>query len=318
MRTAVLFSGQGAQFPGMMRDLIDAYPAARELFDTASSLLGRDLYALTMEGSPEELNRTENTQPCLLACELAAFRAYRELGLPCGAAVGFSLGEWAALAASGAADEASVLGVIGRRAAAMQRAVPAGRGAMAAVLGKETRLVEELCESIGNVFPANYNCPGNITVAGTAQAVDALRRAAEAEGAIVSGIPVSVPSHCDLMRPAVEELRPFVQALPLREPRLELIMNATGRPERDPREIKENLIRQLVCPVRFQQSIEFLLEEGYDTFVEIGPGKTLSNMVRRTAKAAKIKVKLYPFSSLQDGEELQSVLSGGCRQPGQA
>jgi len=308
MKTTVLFSGQGAQFPGMMKDLIDAYSAARELFDAASSLLGRDIYALTMEGPKEELDRTENTQPCLLACELAAFRVYRQLGLPCEAVVGFSLGEWAALAASGAADENAVLRVIEKRAAAMQRAVPAGEGGMAVILGKDAAFVEELCRSVGGVSPANYNCPGNITVSGTAGGIKQFSEAARSQSITVSNIPVSIPSHCDLMRPAVEELRPFVQSLPLKDPYLEFVMNATGRAASDPAEIRENLMQQLVRPVLFQQSVELLLAEGYDTFVEIGPGKTLSNMVKRTAKALKKAVKLFQFSSRESAENICGYL----------
>lgn len=308
MKTAVLFPGQGGQRPGMMRDLVDAYPAARELFDVASAPLGRDLYALTMEGTQEELDQTENTQPCLLACELTAFRVYREMNLPCDAAVGFSLGEWAALSASGAADEASVLGLIVKRAAAMQRAVPAGEGAMAAVLGKDAAFVEDLCRTIGGVWPANYNCPGNITVSGSAGGIERLLEAAEAQGFMATKVPVSVPSHCPLMRSAAEELRPHVQELPLRKPEVPLVMNITGRPATDTEEIRKNLILQLVQPVLFQQSVELLLREGFDTFVEIGPGKTLSNMVKRTAKAAGVSCKLYRFQSLKDRDLLKESL----------
>lgn len=304
MKTAVLFPGQGAQAPGMMKDVIDAYPAARELMDMASALLGRDLYALTMEGSQEALSQTENTQPCLLACELAAFRVYRQLGLPCGAAMGFSLGEWTALAASGVLDEASVLRVIEQRAAAMQRAVPAGEGGMAAVLGRDAAFVEDLCRSVGDVAPANYNCPGNITVAGTAEGIERLLKTAGSQGVTASRVPVSVPSHCGLMAPAAEELRPLVQALAFRNPRLQLVMNAAGRAAADPDEIRENLIQQLVRPVLFQQGVELLLAEGYDTFVEVGPGKALSNMVKRTAKAAKAAVRLYQFNCVDCIEKI--------------
>lgn len=304
MKTAVLFPGQGAQAPGMMKDVIDAYPAARELMDMASALLGRDLYALTMEGSQEALSQTENTQPCLLACELAAFRVYRQLGLPCGAAMGFSLGEWTALAASGVLDEASVLRVIEQRAAAMQRAVPAGEGGMAAVLGRDAAFVEDLCRSVGDVAPANYNCPGNITVAGTAEGIERLLKTAGSQGMTASRVPVSVPSHCGLMAPAAEELRPLVQALAFRKPRLQLVMNAAGRAAADPDEIRENLIQQLVRPVLFQQGVELLLAEGYDTFVEVGPGKALSNMVKRTAKAAKAAVRLYQFNCVDCIEKI--------------
>jgi len=298
MKTAILFSGQGAQFPGMMRDLIDAYPAARELFDTASALLGRDIYTLTMEASQAELNQTENTQPCLLACELAAFRVYQQLGLPCDAVTGFSLGEWAALSASGAADEESVLQMIVKRASAMQKAVPMGQGAMAVVLGKDSEFVEALCQSVGDITPANYNCPGNISVAGTAAGIERLLKGAEDQGIMVSLIPVSVPSHCALMVPAVDELRPVIQTLVLREPQLKFVMNATGQITSDISEIRKGLLHQLVQPVLFQQSIEVLLAEGYDTFVEIGPGKALSNMVKRIAKNMNVSVNLSQFNSL--------------------
>lgn len=306
MKTAVLFSGQGAQFPGMMRGVVDAFPTARELMDTASALLGRDLYAMAMEGSQEELNRTENTQPCLLACELAAFRVYRQSGFPCEAVLGFSLGEWAALAASGAAEEEAVLRIIEKRAAAMQRAVPPGKGGMAAILGRDAAFVEALCRTAGGVTPANYNCPGNITVSGTDEGIRRLLEAAEAQNVMSSRVPVSVPSHCPLMEPAAGELRPLVQALPLGKPRTALVMNATGRPAADPDEIRENLIQQLVRPVLFQQGIEFLLSEGYDAFVEIGPGKTLSNMVKRTAKTAGAPVRLYQFNSLDHIEKMRA------------
>lgn len=304
MKTALLFSGQGGQYPGMMRDLIDSYPTARELFDTASTLLGRDIYALTMEGAQEELNQTENTQPCLLVCELAAFRVYQELGLPYDAVIGFSLGEWAALSAAGAAGEEAVVQIIEKRASAMQGAVPSGHGAMAAILGKDQAYVEDLCLSAGGVSPANYNCPGNITVSGTAEGVDRLLALAEEQGVMTSKLPISVPSHCDLMTPAVEELRPFVQKLILREPQVEFVMNAVGRPVSDPTEIRENMMRQLIRPVLFQQSVELLLSEGYDTFVEIGPGKTLSNMVRRSAKLFGTVVRVIQFNSLKSIENM--------------
>lgn len=308
MKTAILFSGQGGQQPGMMRDLIDAYPAARELFDMASALLGRDIYTLTMEGTQEELDRTENTQPCVLACELAAFRVYQKLGLPFDAVVGFSLGEWAAVSACGAAKEEDVLRLIASRASAMQRAVPLGEGAMAAILGKDAAFVQKLCQAAKDVSPANYNCPGNITVSGTATGIDRLLKAADEQGIMATRVPVSVPSHCPLLAPAVEELRPVIQTLSLREPQVALIMNATGKVTSAPEEIRENLIQQLVCPVLFQQSVELLLAHGFDCFVELGLGKTLSNMVKRIAKAAKVSVKMFQFNSLEGCEKVREAL----------
>lgn len=305
MKTALLFSGQGSQYPGMLCELVDAYPAVREVFGKASALLGRDVYSLTMEGPQEELDRTENTQPCLLACELAALRVLRELELPFDAAAGFSLGEWAALTACGAADEDGVLGAVVCRASAMARAVPAGTGAMAVILGKSDDFVRELCLSVGDVVPANYNCPGNITVAGSAQAVERLLQAAAAQGAAASRVNMSVPSHCPLMAPAAEELRPVLRELPLQMPQKELVMNAVGLPVKSVPDIRRNLSEQLTRPVRFRQSVEHLLSEGYDTFVEVGPGKTLSNMVRRTAKQAGASVELLQFNSLAGVQRIQ-------------
>lgn len=307
MKTAIMFSGQGAQYPGMMRDIFEAYPAAKEIFQKATEILQRDIYALSMNSGKEELNLTQNTQPCLLACELAALRVFKNCGIPYEAAFGFSLGEWAALVAAGTAQEEDVLRIIETRADAMQRAVPPDEGGMVAVLGKDAQFVSQLCAAIGGLTPANYNCPGNITVAGTTAAIQALMKRAEEEKLMVNQVAVSIPSHCALMEPAVEELRPVIQALPMGKPQVELVMNATGCPASGIGEIKENLIRQLSNPVMFQQSVEYLLERGFDTFVEIGPGKVLSGMVKRTAKQAKKKVNILQFNSLEGVEAVKEL-----------
>lgn len=307
MKTAIMFSGQGAQYPGMMRDIYEAYPEAMEVFKKAESVLERDIYELAMNAGQEELNLTQNTQPCLLACELAALRVFHQCGFPYEAALGFSLGEWTALVAAGALQEEDVLRAIEVRADAMQRAVPPGEGGMVSILGQDAEFVSRLCDSIGGIAPANYNCPGNITVAGTSAAARALLKRAEAEGLMAVPVAISVPSHCVLMEPAVKELRPMIQALPMGEPRVELVMNATGRPAADSGEIRENLIRQLSDPVMFQQSVEYLLEKEYDTFIEIGPGKALSGMVMRTAKKAKKKVRILQFNCLEDVETVKKL-----------
>lgn len=307
MKTAIMFSGQGAQYPGMMQDIFAAYPQTRDVFDLAEKVLGQDIYGMSMNSSPEELNRTRNTQPCLLACELAAFRVFQTCGLPFEAAFGFSLGEWAALAAAGAAQEEEVLRTIGMRADAMQRAVPPGEGSMVAILGQSAQFVAQLCASIGVIAPANYNCPGNITVAGTAEAARTLLRRAEEEKLMVAQVPVSVPSHCALMEPAAEELRPTIRSLSIRKPQVTLVMNATGCPAESPTEIQENLIRQLSNPVMFQQSVEYLLGQDFNTFIEIGPGKVLSGMVKRTAKQEKKKVNILTFNSLEDVEAVKRL-----------
>lgn len=307
MRTAIMFSGQGAQYPGMMRDIFEYYPQTKDVFEAAEQVLERDIYGLSMDSSLEELNLTQNTQPCLLACELAAFRVFQLCRVAYEAVLGFSLGEWAALVASGAARKEEVLRAIGARADAMQRAVPPGEGGMAVILGKDAEFVSQLCSSIGGIALANYNCPGNITVAGTAAAIQTLLQRAAEENLMVNPIAISVPSHCVLMNPAAEELRPVIQALSLNDPAIELVMNVTGRPAADSGEIKKNLIRQLTSPVMFQQSVEYLLDQGFDTFIEIGPGKTLSGMVKRTAKQMRKKAAVLSFNSLEGVEAVKEL-----------
>lgn len=308
MKAAVMFSGQGAQHPGMMRDIFEQYPTARGIFDKGSALLGKDIYELSMNATQEELDRTENTQPCLLTCELAAFHVYQELGLPCDASLGFSLGEWTALAAAEAADEPDIIAFIAKRAAAMQRAVPAGEGGMAAILGKDAQFVTELCQSIGDVYPSNYNCPGNITVSGTACAIDKVLEEAAVQEFMASKVAISIPSHCPLMLPAAEELHQAIQGLALREPQKQFVMNATGISTRDIHIIRENLLKQLCQPVLFQQSIEYLLNKDYDTFVEIGPGKTLSGMVKRIVKNAGRQASIFQFNSIEGIRKIKEFL----------
>lgn len=299
MKTAIMFSGQGTQYPGMMQDIIDQNEASKEIFQIANEILGRDIYRLTMESQPEELNQTVNTQPCLIACELAAWRLLQKLGIPYEAVLGFSLGEWAALVASGVASVQDVIRVVDRRARVMQQTVPLGTGGMAVVLGADEVAVSELCRSIGSIAPANYNCPGNISVAGTAEAIECFLAKAREKEWMVTQLAVSIPSHCYLMQPAVEEMFPVIQDMHMIPPKTMFVMNVTGAGTEQVSRIKDNIIRQLSQPVLFQQSIEYLLDIGYDTFIEIGPGKTLCGMVKRTAKNYKKKVEVLPFYSLK-------------------
>lgn len=299
MKTAVMFSGQGTQYPGMMQDIADQHEEAKEIFEIAQGVLGRDIYSLAMKSQPEELNKTVNTQPCLLACELAAWRLLQKWKIPYEAVLGFSLGEWAALVASGVASVQDVVRAVGHRAEAMQRAVPLGKGGMAVVLGADQGSVSDLCCSTGNIAPANYNCPGNISVAGTAEAVECFLVRAQEQGLMASRLAVSIPSHCELMRPAADELAPIVQNMHMEPPGTALVMNATGVETDGIVNIKENLIRQLCQPVLFQQSIEYLLDAGYDTFIEIGPGKALCGMVKRISKSRRKKVDVFSFNSME-------------------
>lgn len=251
-----------------------------------------------------ELDQTQNAQPCLLLCELAVLRILRRLAVPYEAVAGFSLGEWAALVAAGTAQEEDVLTVIEKRADAMQRAVPLGEGGMAVILGKDAAFVETLCAKIGDVFPANYNCPGNIAVAGRREAIDRLLEQTEQDEIMTTRIAVSVPSHCPLMAPAAQELEPAIQVFPVQPPIRTLYMNATGKPATEPNEVRENLLFQLSHPVRFLQALESLLDAGYDTFLEAGPGKALCGMVKRTAKAKGVPVRALPLSDPEAWDEI--------------
>jgi len=232
----------------MMRELFERYALSREVFDKASAALKRDIYTLVMNSTQEELDRTENTQPCLLTCELAAFRIFCSLGVPYQAVLGFSLGEWAALVASGVVLEEDVLGIIGKRAEAMQRAVPDGEGGMAVILGKDEGFVSALCQEIGGVAISNYNCPGNITVAGKADSVDRLLEVSAGQGIKASRVAVSIPSPCALMEPAVVDLQSTIEAIRMEAPRVEFLMNAAGKPVPECAGIKANLDQAVVQP----------------------------------------------------------------------
>lgn len=309
MKIAVLFSGQGSQYPGMMKELFSQYPPAMKAFELAQDIYGRDVYNFLMTASQDELNETQNTQPCLLTAELALLYILRKWGIGYDAAVGFSLGEWAALVAAGVITPQDAFAAVEKRAAAMQRAVPLGKGGMAAILGKSGSYVKELCQSIGQLSPANYNCPGNISVAGTVEAVDRFLEKAEEDGALARKLSVSIPAHCQLMEPAVAELEPIIQKLPMKRPDIVLVMNASGKGEETPERIKSCLLDQLTHPVLFQQSVELLLEQGYDTFLELGPGKSLCDMVKRTAKVKKADVMTFPLCDLETATEIKRAFS---------
>ena len=306
MNTAVLFSGQGSQRPGMMCDIFESYPECKEIFSIARKELNRDIYDLVSRSSQEELNKTVNTQPALLVCELAVLRVLKTLGIVFDATAGFSLGEWTAIVAADAVSEADAIKLIAKRAEAMQNAVPVGQGAMAYVLGKEDDYIERLCAETG-VALANYNTYGNLTVAGTTENIELFLKRAEAENIMAAKLPVSVPSHSPLMGPAVEALAPLIENMPVKEPLKALYMNAVGKQVNNMNEIKTCLIRQLTRPVMFRQLTEEMLKN-CDVFIEIGPSNTLCNMVKRTARNLKKPVKLYPVTCLAELEKLAEDL----------
>jgi [acyl-carrier-protein] S-malonyltransferase len=285
MRLAFVFPGQGAQYPGMGKELAEHYPAAREVFERADDALGYLLSRVCFEGPAEELDRTDVTQPAILAASMAALAALRAEGVEPAMAAGLSLGEYSALVAAGALELEDALRLVAKRGRLMQEAVPPGQGMMAAVLGLEAEAVEQACAAAaatGVVSVANYNCPGQVVISGQAAGVQAAMEQLKAAGGRVVPLAVSVPSHSALMRDAAELLRRELEKMRWGAPAFPVVSNVTAR-EVEPDEIVSLLVRQLYQPVRWQQSLEYMAGR-VDYFVEVGPGKVLSGFVKKTAR----------------------------------
>ena len=286
---AFVFPGQGSQAPGMGRDLWEQYPAARAVFEEADEALGFALSELCFEGPAEELQLTENTQPAILTVSVAALRAMEAEDFPAPDYVaGHSLGEYSALVAAGALSLGDAVRVVRQRGRFMQEAVPVGAGAMAAVLGSDLETVEAVCREAaleGEVCsPANVNSPGQIVIAGSAAAVERAVPLLKARGA-KRAVPlkVSAPFHCALMMPAQERLAEALAEVAFDDPRVPLVTNVDAAIIRTAGEASASLVRQVSSPVRWRESVGLLEREGVGWFVEVGPGKVLSGLVRQTA-----------------------------------
>ncbi|MFK7161500.1 ACP S-malonyltransferase [Marinospirillum sp. MEB164] len=289
---AFVFPGQGSQQLGMLAELAERYAVVRATFEEASAVLGYDLWQLVQEGPVEQLNQTDQTQPALLAASVAIWRVWKELeGAPPAWLAGHSLGEYSALVCSGALDFADGLRLVRKRGELMQAAVPAGEGAMAAILGLGAEEVEQACTSAAQgevVQPVNYNAPGQIVIAGSTAAVERAIAACQAAGARKAmPLPVSVPSHCELMRPAAEELAAELARIQLNKPRVPVVQNVHAQPESDVNVIRAHLVEQLFRPVRWIECVEYMAAQGVDTYVECGPGKVLIGLNKRIVKNAK-------------------------------
>ena len=309
MRLALVFPGQGAQFVGMGQALLEAEPAARRVLEEASLAAELDLDRLVREGPADRLAETEITQPAILAVSAAVQAVLAERGVVPVATAGLSLGESSALVAAGAVDVGPAAALVRRRGRYMQEAVPLGEGAMAAVLGLERAAVERLCAEVAAAMPdpapaggwvlapANFNCPGQIVIAGHAAAVaQAAARGREFGARRVAVLPVSAPFHCPLMAPAATRLAPELAALPLRRAALPVVANVHARVVEGPQEIREALLAQVCSPVRWEEVVGTLAAMGCDTFVEVGPGKTLSGFIQRIVPAARVHAVCDPES----------------------
>ena len=292
MKIAYLFPGQGSQYVGMAKEFIEQFTESREVFDLASGLLGYDLAQLCMHGPAEKLNLTENTQPAILAASIAILRPLERRGLAAEAAAGHSLGEYTAITAAGGLDLKDAVPLVRKRGRYMQEAVPEGTGLMAAILGLERAAVEKTCldaSKNGIVGPANYNSPGQIVIAGEKNAVEKAMELAKAAGAKrVVPLAVSVPSHCSLMMQAGDRLAKELDAVTIRDLRIPIVNNADAKFIRAAAEILPSLVRQISSSLYWEDSINMMTADGFDTFIEIGPGKVLSGLVKRIAKDAKV------------------------------
>jgi len=287
---AFIFPGQGSQSVGMLADLAAEYPLIEETFAQASEALGYDLWQLVQDGPVEKLNETQRTQPALLAASVAIYRVLEAQGVPVPEwMAGHSLGEYSALVCSGAMDFADAIQLVAKRGELMQEAVPAGVGAMAAIIGLDDARVEEACAAAAGdqvVSAVNFNSPGQVVIAGHAEAVERAGEACKEAGAKRAlPLPVSVPSHCALMQPAAEQLAVELGKITLRTPNVPVVNNVDVKVEREADAIRDALVRQLYSPVRWTETVQHLAEQGVTELYEIGPGKVLSGLTKRIDKA---------------------------------
>lgn len=290
-KVAFLFSGQGAQSVGMGKQIAEAYKSADTIFDQASEVLGFDIKKMIFEGDDETLKITENTQPCIVTTSIACLQPLLEKGIKPDVVAGLSLGEYSAHVAAGTISIGEAVALVRKRGKYMQEAVPLGVGAMAAILGLENDKVVEVCKeasSTGIVEPANFNCPGQVVVAGEVKAVEKAIELAKDKGAKrAMMLPVSAPFHCSLLKPAGEKLAAELEKIELKDMKIPVVTNVTAEYILDKSKVKDLLIRQVSSPVYFEESVRKMIDDGVDTFIEIGPGKTLIGFVKKINKDVK-------------------------------
>ncbi len=292
--TAFVFPGQGSQALGMLAELAESQPVVAETFAQASQVLGYDLWELVQQGPVETLNETDKTQPALLAASVAIYRAYTASGkdLP-KVMAGHSLGEYSALVCAGVIDFEAAIKLVELRGQLMQQAVPAGTGAMFAIIGLDNDAIAKACEEASQgdiVSPVNYNSPGQVVIAGEKAAVERAAALCKENGAKMAvALPVSVPSHCQLMKPAADKLAIALNDIEFSAPSVTVINNVDVATPVAAQEIKDALVRQLYCPVRWSETVELMASQGVTNLFEIGPGKVLTGLSKRINRSLTAK-----------------------------
>jgi [acyl-carrier-protein] S-malonyltransferase len=302
---AIVFPGQGSQYVGMGKEIFGASEPARNTFLQAADALGYDVADLCFHGPDTELNRTIRTQPCILTVSIALYRVLTGKGITPDAVAGHSLGEYSAIVAAGVIPFDEAVRLTEKRGQLMQDAVPEGKGLMAAVLGLERSKVDDICNALssGYAAAANYNCPGQIVIAGEKAAVEeALQACREAGAKRAIPLAVSVPSHSRLMDEASRRLAGLLARMSVNDPKIPLVNNADARFLSGAEEIRESLTRQLNSPLLWEDSVKEMSAEGIDTFIEVGPGKVLSGLIRRIVPDARV-------FHVEDTKTLDSTIS---------
>lgn len=293
MRTVFMFSGQGAQYAGMGKELYQKYSVAKKVFDCADDVLGYSIKEICFQDEAK-LGETEFAQPAILTMSIAALEVLKEQGVRAEMAAGLSLGEYSAYVASGAMDFEEAVALVQKRGKFMAEAVPSGEGAMYAIIGLDTELVEEACkeavqEGLGLAVPANYNAPGQIVIAGAAKAVEKAAALAKEKGAKMAvRLKVSGPFHTKMLQPAADRLGPELEKMHISPMKIPVFTNVDAKEVASEKDIIPILTKQICCPVRFSDIIQNMHEKGADTFIELGPGKALCGFVKRTLKGVTI------------------------------